>query len=266
MKKIFTLLTLITSGYLSSQTSLQLWSLNPAQSNTVAEITNGMEIAYSTNPNAVKTVWFRFKNTAAVTNTYSVRRTDLVLNVGAEAYFCFGDLGSCLPANVTTPSSAADYCVLTAGAETTTLNVNSVNNNLSTDLKETTSTIGYSAVKYKLFNVATGEFGADTLTFVIKYNQFMGVNENSNVIENISDVYPNPSTNSAQINVVLSHESAVKVQVYNSLGSLVYNGSEQKLSGKNKLSLDCSNFNSGLYFVTVTANNTKITKRLVVNK
>jgi hypothetical protein len=50
------------------------------------------------------------------------------------------------------------------------------------------------------------------------------------------------------------------------IGSLVYDENEQQLSGKNKLNIDCTNFNSGLYFITVTAGNSKVTKRLVVNK
>ena len=94
----------------------------------------------------------------------------------------------------------------------------------------------------------------------------LSVEENVNAIESVGNLYPNPSSNIAGFSLTLTHESTVKVQVYNSLGSLVYNGSEQLLNGKNKLAVDCANFNNGLYFVTVTAGNSKVTKRLVVNK
>ncbi|MBK7666478.1 MAG: T9SS type A sorting domain-containing protein [Sphingobacteriaceae bacterium] len=190
------------------------------------------------------------------TNTYSVIRTDVVLNSGAAANFCFGDLGTCYASFV---YEADEFSVLAPGGAVVP------GKQLVTDLVEGSS-IGYSEIYYKLFNVATGKTSSDTLSFTIKYNQLLSVNENATVLESVSNIYPNPSTNNANINVVLTDEAPVKIQVFNSLGSLVYNSTEQNLNGKNKLAVDCSNFHSGLYFITVTAGNSKVTKRLVVNK
>ena len=267
MKKTFTLLALIFTGIFNAQSqSLEAWTV--AGSSTLIALTNGAVATYTTaasNPTltSTKNVVVKFKNISTTTNTYSVIRRDVFLNttgtVTAIAYFCFGDMGSCYNETVYEPSS--DFSTLAPGAET------APGKHLITDLDEAYS-VGYSEVNYKLFNLATGKTGpgADTLSFTFKYNQGVGINENANSLESVSNIYPNPSTNNANITVVLTDEVLVKVQVYNSLGSLVYNGAEQQLNGKNKLAVDCTNFNNGLYFITVTAGNSKVTKRLVVNK
>ena len=103
-------------------------------------------------------------------------------------------------------------------------------------------------------------------TAIDNFLNAVGIKDQESGIDSFSNIYPNPSTGNANITVDLTEEVAVKIEVYNSFGSLVYRGAEQKLIGKNKLSIDCTNFNSGLYFVIVTAGNSKVTKRLVVNK
>lgn len=268
MKKIFTFSLLIFLSFgLKAQGSLNVWQLNPSATNTVVAVKNGDTLFFSTNPSTLKTVLFKFQNkSSANTYTYSVRRKDLVLNAGASAYFCFGDVGTCFPATTTAPLSPFDYTVLTPGQSTTTLNINAADNNLKTDLMEA-ATIGYSFIKYKLFNVASGENGADTLTFYLKYNQAMSVNENSSILESVGNVFPNPASTSSTILVSLKQETPVKVQIFNTLGAVVYNGMDQKLAqGKHKILFDCSSLNPGVYFVTVNAGLEKVTKRMVINK
>jgi len=260
MKKIVTLSFLLFSA-LSNAQSLVVWALDATASNTVTLVNNGAVLSYTTsasNPTITATtdVTFKFTNTSATTNTYSVVRADRVLNPGAKAHFCFGDLGSCYDETVYEPAS--DFCVLNPGDTTTG------GRNLITDLDEA-NTIGYSAVYYKLFNKATGKTGADTLSFTIKYNQYLKVDELSGWIACNSDVYPNPSGGQAAISIVLTHDCPVKVQVHNSIGTLLHSDNEQLLAGKNNLQVDCSQYPSGLYFVTVIAGDSKITKRLVIN-
>ena len=260
MKKIFTLFALISVAILKAQgPSLEAWVVDAAGTTTLLSIPNGAVISGGiTTPSLTTEIKVKFKNISATTNTYSVIRTDIMVNAGAAPSFCFGDIGTCystwaLEANV------GDYSQLAPGAES------APGKQLVTDLLEGTS-VGYSEVYYKLFNVATGKTGADTLSFTIKYNMLAGVHEHRSILANVSNVYPNPSSGNTYVTVVLTDETNVKVQVYSTLGTLVYNGSEQHLSGKNNLSIDCTNLNSGLYFVTVTAGNSKVTKRLVLNK
>ncbi len=269
MKKIFTLFSILIIGTLNAQSpSIEAWTLDKNGADSL-QLTNGMTVAFLTSASSsVSTsqveVKIKIKNiSSANTYTYSVERKDVVLNpagpAGAKAYFCFGDLGTCYPAFVTEPVD--EFNVLGPGGSTV------AGKHMVAYLDEAYTT-GYSEVRYKLFNVGTGKTGtgADTLSWTFKYNQFMSVNEYNNILESVSNVYPNPSTNNANITVVLTDEVPVKVQVYNSLGALVYTGTEQHLTGKNKLAVDCSNFNNGLYFITVTAGNAKVTKRMVVNK
>jgi hypothetical protein len=199
----------------------------------------------------------KFKNRSFTNRTYSVIRTDKALNPGAKAHFCFGDLGSCYDELVFEPSS--DFCTLSPEQET------NGSNHLITELDEA-GTVGYSAIQYKLFNMATGKTGADTLSFTLKYNQWLGVNETKGNIAYNSDIYPNPSGNNASVSIFMAHEGPVKLQVHNSLGSIIHSDSADLLSGNNKLNIDCSNYSPGLYFVTLTSGDSKITKRLVVNK
>lgn len=265
MKKLFTLFSFFVITNLSSQSSLNLWALDASQNSQTLTVNNGDTVYYTIAAGALETVFFQFQNVSAATHSYSVRRTDLIMNAGASAYFCFGDQGTCYPSTVTV--SSGDYTTLAPGQSTTKSTGPPLfsDTNLSTDFQEG-STAGYSVVKYKLFDVTTGEMGADTMSWKIIYNQALGIQENKNVFKNVSDIYPNPATSQADITVLLANESVVKVEVYNSIGSLVYSGAEQRLSGKNKIAVDCNNFNSGLYFVTVTAGNSKVTKRMVVNK
>ena len=266
MKKTFTLIALIFTGLFNAQSqSLEAWTLDASGTNTLVALPNGTTVAFSTTPGGAITTKVKFKNISASTHTYNVIRTDVVLHTVtsptdvAEAFFCFGDMGSCYTSAVLEPT--ADFVTLTPGQAT------GGQSTFITDLQEA-STVGYSEVRYKLYNMATGKTGtgADTLSWTFKFNQLLSVNENASVMESVSNIYPNPSTNNANITIVLTDELPVKIQVFNSLGSLVYTGAEQQLSGKNKLAVDCTNFNSGLYFITVTAGNAKVTKRLVVNK
>ena len=267
MKKIFTLLALISFSILTAQSpSLQAWTLDAAGTTTLIALSNGTTVSYVTTAStptstSTHTTKVKFKNISPVTHTYSVIRTDIVVNSaspGAIPYFCFGDMGTCYSTWVNEPYPG-DYSILGPGAET------SNGKHLITDLDEA-YTIGYSAINYKLFDLALGKTSYDTLSFTFKYNQLSGIAEHNSSIANIGNIHPNPSSGNTYVTVVLTDETNVKVQVYSTLGTLVYNGSEQHLSGKNNLSIDCTNLNSGLYFVTVTAGNSKVTKRLVVNK
>jgi len=267
MKKIYTLLALISFTGLNAQSpSLQAWTLDVSGTTTLIALNNGTTVSYVTTAStptstSTHTTKVKFKNISAVSHTYSVIRTDIVVNPaspGAIPYFCFGDLGTCYSTWVNEPNPG-DYSPLGPGAET----ING--KHLIVDLDEA-YTVGYSAINYKLFDLTLGKNGYDTLSFTFKYNQFSGINEHDNSIGNISNVYPNPSSGNVSISVVLTEENNVKVQVYNTLGTLVYNGNEQHMSGQNNLSIDCNHLNSGLYFVTVTAGNSKVTKRLVINK
>ena len=268
MKKLFTLLSIsLTTLALGQSFS----AFKTVGSSTVTALTNGYVLneattaTTNTNSPAVTATKVRIQNNSSVnTVTLNVIRTvvyqspALKLDGGGsfpDSYFCFGY--SCFGSNVNTATST-DYTVL--GPNQTS---DAAGQPFLLDLVEGTS-LGKYFIRYKLFNVNDAN---DTLSFTVRYNEFLSVNENNSILDNVSEIYPNPSSNSAFLNFTLKQENTVKVQVYNSLGALVYNGTEQKLmAGKNKIAVDCSNLNSGIYFVSLSANGSKATKRLVINK
>lgn len=196
---------------------------------------------------------FTVKNTSGGTISYHVRRTDILLNKisaadSAEAYFCFGV--SCFPATTTiTPTSIA---IPSNGTQS-----------LKTYLQEATIS-GLSKVKYQIFNASNVN---DIFTFTIFYNSPLKVKENVDVLESVSDVFPNPSINKAQI-VINSNvnTSNVIITITNALGSTVSSKNTELYNGKNAILLDTENLNSGIYFATISSNNTKIVKKFTINK
>ena len=275
MKKIFTfLLSGLSFGLLAQNYSV--YQTNNSQTVNSATLTNGSFITINTSVSTsslsptVSTFKVKMVNNSTNTMTLSVKRQivyhnpPLLLNGAGgipDTYFCFGF--NCFPSSVNSPGPA-DYCILGPSGSTVAPFDNSKDNGTPFVLDLAEGLVqGKYFVNYTVFDVNNIN---DSVCFTVKYNEFLSVSENTDVIETVGNLYPNPTTNNVQLSLVLKQESPVKIQVYNSLGSLIYNGIEQKLSGKNKLSINCTNFNSGLYFVIVTAGNSKVTKRLVINK
>jgi flagellar hook assembly protein FlgD len=81
------------------------------------------------------------------------------------------------------------------------------------------------------------------------------------------NIYPNPTSNLSEISFSLEEGNSVKMEVYNSLGSLVYSENAGVLNqGKQRMSFNGSNLNNGLYFINLTIGNEVISKRLILSK
>ncbi len=197
-------------------------------------------------------VYIAVKNISSTTKTYGFRRTDLVLNSGAEAYFCFA--GTCyVPAVTTSPNNV-------------TLNAGQTDVPTQLYYDENVAQ-GYSEIKYEVFDVNNPN---DVLTFVFKYNPSFSpaaVKNNAALFSSASDVYPNPSANKAfiSVNSTISINDA-KVSITNALGSVVSTKTVDLSIGKNTVSLDSENLGAGIYFATISSNNTKIVKKFTINK
>ncbi len=91
--------------------------------------------------------------------------------------------------------------------------------------------------------------------------------KNSNASFSISSNYPNPFNNITNFSINLTNESVVSVVVYNLLGEVVYTIPAQKMNnGTHLITLNGSNWNSGVYFYSVIADGQSITKKMVVQK
>jgi uncharacterized surface protein with fasciclin (FAS1) repeats len=76
-------------------------------------------------------------------------------------------------------------------------------------------------------------------------------------------VYPNPAATSVTIEYTLKTQAEVSVEIYNILGSEVRTVSEGIMpNGVNRHDIDVSEFESGLYFIVIKADNDQITKSL----
>ncbi len=271
MKKIIILFAI----GLSAKVSAQSFSLYKTDANYIptATVTNGSFVYEPTAPSSLVVTKFRIKNNAAVTQTFNVTRTiisqvptlDQSLVPSAQTtYFCFGN--NCFTSPVNTPGSG-DYTILLASGQTSTvfpLADNSFDNNqpFSIDLEEGTSTGSY-VVKYKLFNVGNAN---DTLAFFMGYNQPAGLKYNTGVSDISLDLFPNPTSEDATILMNAPDNMDVKVNIANAMGQIVYTSQQKLNAGANTIKLDCRNFSTGIYFVTLGTDKNMQTKKLVISK
>ena len=122
----------------------------------------------------------------------------------------------------------------------------------------------FQVIKYNNTIVLTnnGQFGF-MARHMIDVDMVSGVEEN--VAVNNVNVYPNPTDGITNIAVNLVNDASVNVTVYNVYGQLVQVINDSKLSqGANNLTLNASNFASGIYLVKVTIDGETITKKITV--
>ncbi len=112
-------------------------------------------------------------------------------------------------------------------------------------------------------NASTGEIlnaGSSPLQIVTSVDDLQNVNYQFRV-------YPNPTTDVAEISFSLNAENSVKLEVYNALGSLVYVENEGVMNnGNHNISFDGSELTNGIYFVNLTIGDNIITKKLSISK
>lgn len=91
--------------------------------------------------------------------------------------------------------------------------------------------------------------------------QYTGVNNTKT--PHLSDLYPNPAKDMAQIKVEGYENQSVHVKIYNMLGSVVYSTELER--NKNVISLNLSSLQAGAYFYSVSANDKVIaSKKLII--
>jgi hypothetical protein len=201
-----------------------------------------------TSPSSSTSGHFILRNTTASTQTYVVRRTDNILNTvgvgdAAEAYFCTGT--TCY-----VPAVFSAFFIINASSE----------DDLTVYLGEATA-IGLSNVSYEVSN------GTEKLEFIMRYNYATGINSNLNDLANVSNIYPNPSASKSFLNINSAKEiNGTKLLVYNCLGDCISSKEINLQKGKNTISIDSENLETGIYFVKITNGSSTITRKLTVNK
>ena len=192
------------------------------------------------------------------THRYTAIRYNAVLNAGASAYFCFA--GSCYgDQTFISPNSLT----LTGGQSAS--DIAGTFNTLVTDLDEG-PVAGLSIIKYSFINV---DNMSDSVQVSIRYNaapSTVGIKESSKNLNASFGIFPNPAkeTTSLLVNAVKATESSV--QLFNSLGEVVYQKNVNLVEGKNKIEVSLENLASGVYFANLKTENGNVSKKLIVTR
>jgi hypothetical protein len=102
---------------------------------------------------------------------------------------------------------------------------------------------------------------------VMPKTDYINVNIGTPVARNLvelSEIYPNPAQGTASITVTLAKAANVSISLYNLVGQVVSSQNLSLQTGARMLPLDVSNLKSGVYFCSVKAGDTTVTKKLVV--
>lgn len=177
-----------------------------------------------------------------------VRRKQLSMLEGTSSAFCWG---LCFPPD--TEESADPRLILANGQST---------DEEFSGHYTTAGVLGISIVEYMFFNQDNED---QNVKVVAKYwAGFDGIAEDAMKGGSISDVYPNPATTFVNLDYNMPAEvDFAKVQIVNLLGSVVKESNINRSA--NKLSIDVSDLQGGIYFYSVLVNGDVYkTKKLVI--
>lgn len=105
-------------------------------------------------------------------------------------------------------------------------------------------------------------YGNSTYVDNINVAGVLGVEENA--LSDAIVLYPNPATDQVNIamdNVVFDN---LEIMVVNNLGQIIQTVNGSNTQGENTISLDVKSLATGLYFITIKADDTAITKKLLI--
>jgi hypothetical protein len=110
-----------------------------------------------------------------------------------------------------------------------------------------------------------GNTGAMAAATVNKNCVALSVSDLSKELDNALSVYPNPSTGIVNIKMNYLKRSDFKIEVFNILGSKVGEFSIDK-ARKGEFSLDMSSYSNGVYLLSISTDEAKATRKVVLTK
>ena len=255
MKKI-ALIVLVVIGFGAlAQNSFIVY-----KKSTTTSVTPNSIIDATTTPSDLTTNTFDVFNASNATKEYNVTRYDMVLHRRtavdtAEARFCFAS--QCYGS---TTYTGLFTLTLTAGANTSTLGDYY---SLDCDLAESGAIIGYSLVKYTIFNVNTP---ADSMQFTMRYNENLmnvGIKQQQGLASK-SHFAPNPAKEQTQFVITAPASSVGSLQVINSIGQVVISQKLEIAAGKNTFPVQLTGLAAGVYFAQLNEGGKTTTQKLIV--
>ncbi|MBR5982475.1 MAG: T9SS type A sorting domain-containing protein [Bacteroidales bacterium] len=106
----------------------------------------------------------------------------------------------------------------------------------------------------------------DEIKLPVHAKSIVNIHTYINVAENTMDIYPNPASDNAYINLNLTDNSEVSICIYNTAGQMVKTIDINLQSGENYVAVETSEFKSGMYIVKANIGNSVITKNLSIVK
>jgi len=96
---------------------------------------------------------------------------------------------------------------------------------------------------------------------------YVGVKENkSESISGVSQNFPNPFNGTTAFNVNLKKSEVITVTVTNTIGQVVATKVVKGTAGNNEITLEATNLESGIYFYSVVAGSSKVTRKMSIVK
>ncbi len=136
----------------------------------------------------------------------------------------------------------------------------------------------FSELAYGTYIVYTEIVGIETIPFevtldentsnisvnvIVKNGQaVLSIGEiHSAYIESVDDIYPNPVTDNAALNIDIKEPTNIKIEILNQYGQSLYSNELYLTTGKHKVELPSVSFAQGLYFVKIAPNDNISTVR-----
>ncbi len=88
----------------------------------------------------------------------------------------------------------------------------------------------------------------------------------TNATQHISSLYPNPTSDNAILNIVVSQNTLVAISVYNLLGEKFLTKNVSLVNGENQIPLSTSGLSNGVYFVLVNSSSLQSSTSLVIQR
>lgn len=102
--------------------------------------------------------------------------------------------------------------------------------------------------------------------YKIVINTPIGLNETANSKFELMNLYPNPSNSNATLRFSSPKSSIVKLNVFNTLGKVIFTKTIDSKQGENEFNLNVKDLPSGIYICSLEYEGKTITKKLIVSK
>ncbi len=107
-------------------------------------------------------------------------------------------------------------------------------------------------------------YNINNLNFVINDNVIiLAVNDENELQNAVSEVYPNPATQEAFIDFSFKKPETIQLNIYNQFGQNMLEKSVSAISGSQRITLDINNLSAGFYTLVISNKTKKLSRKLI---